>query len=312
MRQKNIFRNLAALVLGASLCLAAGACGTSDDGDGGTKNAAGKTTQGYDVTKVETVDEIAALVPDDVKSDGRLTVGMDTSYAPAEFLAEDGRTPVGYDVDLSKALAKVMGLEAEDNVASFDLIIPAVGSKYDIGISSFTITPERMGAVDFVSMYKAGSTWVTKKGNPDGIDPKDVCGQTIAVQTATTQEEEVAALNEQCKADGKEEIEVLTSKLQTDVTTNVTTGKASAFYADTPVSGYAIAQTDGQLETLGEDVGVTKQGIVVKKGDKQMAEAVRKAMQHLMDDGTYEAILEEWGVQGGAIDKAEINPTDTK
>ena len=174
MRQKNIFRNLAALVLGASLCLAAGACGTRDDGDGGTKNAAGKTTQGYDVTKVETVDEIAALVPDDVKSDGRLTVGMDTSYAPAEFLAEDGRTPVGYDVDLSKALAKVMGREAEDNVASFDLIIPAVGSKYDIGISSVTITPERMGGVDFVRMYKAGSTWVTKEGNPDGIDPKDV------------------------------------------------------------------------------------------------------------------------------------------
>ncbi|WP_231371373.1 ABC transporter substrate-binding protein [Bifidobacterium sp. AGR2158] len=311
-QKKNMFRNLAALVLGASLCLAAGACGTSDDTGSGTKNAEGKTTQGYDVSKVETVDEIAALVPDDVKQDGKLTVGMDTSYAPAEFLAEDGKTPVGYDVDLSKALAKVMGLEAENKVASFDLIIPSVGSKYDLGISSFTITPERMDAVDFVSFYKAGSMWVTKKGNPDGIDPKDVCGQTIAVQTATSQEEEVTEMNEQCKADGKKEIEVLTNKLQTDVTTNVTTGKASAFYADTPVAGYAVAQTGGQLEKLGEDVGVTKQGVVVKKGDKQMAEAVQKAMQKLMDDGTYQAILEEWGVQGGAIDKAEINPTDTK
>lgn len=119
-------------------------------------------------------------------------------------------------------------------------------------------------------------------------------------------------MNKQCKADGKQEINVLSSKLQTDVTTNVTTGKASAFYADTPVAGYAIAQTDGQLEKLGEDVGVTKQGVVIKKGDKQMDEAVQKAMQKLMDDGTYEAILEEWGAKDGAIEVAEINPTDTK
>ncbi len=93
-----------------------------------------------------------------------------TSYAPAEFLAEDGKTPVGYDVDLSNALAKVLGLKADQQVSKFDLIIPAVGSKYDVGISSFTITPERMDAVDFVSFYKAGSTWVTKKGNPTNVD----------------------------------------------------------------------------------------------------------------------------------------------
>ncbi len=310
--RKNTLKSIVSLALGASLCLAGAACGTSDDSGNGTKNADGKTTQGYDVSNVETVDEIAALVPDDVKKDGKLTVGMDTSYAPAEFLAEDGKTPVGYDVDMSKALAKVMGLEAENKVASFDMIIPSVGSKYDIGISSFTITPERMDAVDFVSFYKAGSTWVTKKGNPDKIDPKDLCGQTVAVQIGTTQEEELTEMNKQCKADGKQEINVLSSKLQTDVTTNVTTGKASAFYADTPVAGYAIAQTDGQLEKLGEDVGVTKQGVVIKKGDKQMDEAVQKAMQKLMDDGTYEAILEEWGAKDGAIEVAEINPTDTK
>lgn len=301
---------LAAGVLAAALCASAAACGTSDSSASGTGTADASEVQRYDVSKIETVDEIAALVPDSVKSDGKLTVGMDTSYAPAEFLAEDGKTPIGYDVDMVNALAKVMGLEADPQVSKFDLIIPSVGSKYDLGVSSFTITPERMDAVDFVSFYKAGSTWVTKKGNPDNIDTNNLCGQTIAVQTGTTQEEEVTELNEQCKADGKDEINVLSSALQTDVTTNVTTGKASAFYADTPVAGYAIAQTDGQLASLGEDVGVTKQGIVVQKGNKQMDEAVQKAMQKLMDDGTYEAILETWGAGSGAIKTSEINPTN--
>ena len=97
---------------------------------------------------------------------------------------------------------------------------------------------------------------------------------------------------------------------QTDAATNVVTGKADVFYADSPVAGYAISQTDGQLEELGEVEGTIKQGIAIKKGDTQLAEAVQAAMQHLMDDGTYMKILKAWGVESGALDKAEINPKD--
>ena len=45
----------------------------------------------------------------------------------------------------------------------------------------------------------------------------------------------------------------------------------------------------------------------VGRGDR---EAVQKAVQKLMDDGTYMKILKHWGVESGALDKAEINPTD--
>ena len=167
-----------------------------------------------------------------------------------------------------------------------------------------------MKAVDFVSMFKAGSTWVVKKGNPGKIDTSDLCGLKIAVQTGTTQEEEVNKGAEQCKADNKLDIQILSNKLQTDVTTNVVTGKAGVFYADSPVAGYAISQTDDQLEALGEDVGVTKEAVAIKKGDSDTAKAVQAAMQKLMDDGTYMKILKHWGVESGAVDKAEINPTD--
>ena len=251
------------------------------------------------------------MLPSSVTKDGKLTVGMDTSYAPAEFLAADGKTPVGFDVDIVKAVAKTFGLEADPQTSNFDSIIPSIGLKYDIGVSSFTITPERMKAVDFVSMFKAGSTWVVKKGNPGKIDTSDLCGLKIAVQTGTTQEEEVNKGAEQCKADNKLDIQILSNKLQTDVTTNVVTGKADVFYADSPVAGYAIAQTDGELETLGKTEGIAPEGIVVKKGDQQMDEALQKALQKLIDDGTYMKILKYWGVQDGAISKPEINTPGT-
>ena len=292
----NNLRKLAVFALSAAMIVSLGACGTSEKSDStasGNSESSSNTT-GYDVSGVTKDDDIAAMLPESVTKDGKLTVGMDTSYAPAEFLAEDGKTPIGFDVDIAKALSNMFGLEAVPQTSNFDSIIPSIGTKYDIGISSFTITPERMEAVDFVSMFKAGSTWVVK----------------IAVQTGTTQEEEVNAAAKQCKADGKSEVQILSNKLQTDVTTNVATGKADVFYADSPVAGYAIEQTEDTLEALGEDVGVTKEAVAIKKGDSDTAKAVQAALQKLMDDGTYMKILKHWGVENGAIDKAEINPTD--
>ena len=313
MQTGKALRTTAAFMLSVAMLVAGSACGTSDESDASSSKSGAKSSEltGYDVSGVKKDDAIAKLVPAYVTKDGKLTIGMDTSYAPAEFLAEDGKTPVGFDVDIVKALANTFGLESDPQTSNFDSIIPSIGSKYDIGISSFTITPERMKAVDFVSMFKAGSTWVVKKGNPNKVDTSNLCGLKIAVQTGTTQEEEVNKAVKQCKTDGKPAIQILSNKLQTDVTTNVATGKADVFYADSPVAGYAIAKTDGELETLGKAEGVAPEGIVVKKGDNQMDEALQKALQKLIDDGTYMKVLKYWGVEDGAISKPEINTPGT-
>ena len=301
---------IAAASVAAATLFSMAACGTSDSADSGSSDSSSKSssTQGFDTSSIKKDDELAAMLPDSIKSDGVLKVGTDTSYAPAEFLAEDGKTPVGFDVDLTKALAAEFGLKAENVTATFDSIIPSVGSKYDVGISSFTVTKERLQAVNFVTYFKAGSTFVVKKGNPEKIDSSDLCGKKVAVQTGTTQEEEINADNDACKSAGKSEITIQSSKLQTDVTTAVATGKADIFYADSPVAGYAIEQTGDTLQALGEDVGVTPEAVAIKKGDADTAKAVQAAMQKLMDDGTYQKILDTWGVSSGAIDKAEINP----
>ena len=86
-------------------------------------------------------------------------------------------------------------------------------------------------------------------------------------------------------------------------------GAVDVFFADSPVVGYAIAQTEGQLEQLGKDFDSVPNAIAIKKGDSQTTDAVQKAMQKLMDDGTYGKILQHWGVESGALDKAEINPS---
>ena len=311
MEAKKSLKAVAACALSVAMLFAGAACGTSDGSDDAASSDSGSKASeltGYDVSLVQKDDDIAKLLPDYVTKDGKLTIGTNPSYAPAEFLDADGKTQIGYDMDLARAMGNIFGLDTEIVSSNFDTIIPAIGSKYDLGIAAFTITKERMESVDFVSYFTAGMGYAVAAGNPKNVDENDLCGLNVAVETGTVEEEAINKTAKQCKADGKKDITIQSSKQQTDATTAVVTGKADVFFADSPVVGYAIAQTDGQLEQLGKDFDEVPNAIAIKKGDSQTTEAVQKAMQKLMDDGTYTKILQHWGVESGALDKAEINP----
>lgn len=107
MEAKKSLKTVAACALSVAMLFAGAACGTSDGSDDAASSDSGSKASeltGYDVSSVQKDDDIAKLLPDYVTKDGKLTIGMDTSYAPAEFLAEDGKTPVGFEVDIAKAV----------------------------------------------------------------------------------------------------------------------------------------------------------------------------------------------------------------
>ena len=300
-------RILAACLLTA---LTLTSCGDAGSSATEPQNGAVSADRSYDVSGIKKVDEIAALLPAAVAERGTFVVGAAIDYPPAEFRAEDLQTAIGYDVDMSKALGRVLGLETETSAAEFASLLPGIGTKYDVGISSFTITNERMASYNMISYIMVGSSFAVQKDNPKDFDPDNLCGQTIGVQTGTYQEEELATMSDQCAADGKEAINVLSYGVQSDVTTNLIGGKVVAFYADSTVADYAVALTDGQLEVVGGVRDAAPQGIVVSADDAQLTEAIQRAMQQLMDDGTWSAILGSWGVEESAgLKTAELNPT---
>lgn len=302
-------RIFAAGLLAALTLTACGGQDTTPEPGETTGDNVDATDLTFDVSGVEKVDEIAALLPQAVADKGTLTVGASTDYAPAEFRGEDLTTAIGYDVDLSKALGKVLGLEVEVVDGEFASLIPGIGSKYDVGISSFTINEDRIEQANMISYITVGSSYAVKTGNPEGFDPEDVCGSTVAVQTGTYQEEEIATFSAECEAAGNEAINVLSYARQSEATTNLVGGKAAAFYADSTVADYASALTNDQLEVVGGVRDAAPQGIVVAKDDEALTEAMHKAMQHLMDDGTWTAILEAWGIdEDAALTTAELNP----
>lgn len=174
-----------------------------------------------------------------------------------------------------------------------------------MGASSFTDNAERQKTVDFVNFLNAGSQWAAPVGA--NVDPENACGLTVAVQQGTVQHtDELPAKSKACTDAGEAEIVILPFDGQPEVTNAVIHGQADAFSADSPVTGDAVAKTDGQLELAGEMFDAAPYGFAVQKGSG-MAEVVRDALQALMDNGTYLRILTEAGVDAGALDAATIN-----
>jgi polar amino acid transport system substrate-binding protein len=302
-------RGRVAVAAAAGLTLVLAGCGDDSGGDAGS-GGGGAAASTEPLPSVEADEELAALVPPAIAEDGVISVGSDTSYAPSEFIAEDGETIVGFDVDLFTLVAQKLGLEAQFESADFGSIIAGVGSgRYEAGVSSFTINPDRLQQANMISYYEAGTQWATKAGNPDGVDPDSACGLTIAVQRATVQVDDITARSEACEAAGEEPITVNQYDLQSDATAAVVSGAAVAGLADSPVMAYAVQQTNGQLELLGDIYDAAPYGYVVAQDQADFAQALADAVQALIDDGTYSEVLSRWGVEDGAIDDPTVNPT---
>ena len=246
---------------------------------------------------------IAAMVPDDIKKSGTLRNGVATNYAPTEFIDTDGSTVIGYIT----AVSKLMGLKVATTNAAFPSLIPALGSKYDVSVSAFTITLEREKQVTMASYFKAGFSMAVPKGNPKKISPDDLCGHTVAIQTGTAQETAAQNKSKQCVKAGHKPIDLLSYASQSDATTNVTGGKADVLYADSVITGYAIKQTS-KLEALGGITDAAKFGVVTAKNDGGLSKAIQVATQKLIDDGTMKKLLAAWGTQDGLIKTSQVNP----
>jgi polar amino acid transport system substrate-binding protein len=286
--------SLAALAGAVTVALLLAACGDDGDGDGGQPPG-------------ESDPELAAMVPEEIAADGRIVVGVDATYPPNESLDPDGVTVVGWDVDLFDAVAAKLGLTVQWTPAPFGAIIPSVQSgEYEVGVSSFTINDERKVEVNMVSYFNAGTQWAAPAGEP--VDPDNACGLRVAVQRDTVQVPDLTARSDACADAGQPEITIQQYQGQDQATASVASGQNDAMLADSPICAYAVEQTQGQLELVGEIYDAAPYGYVVAKDQTQLADALSAAVQAVIDDGTYTTILTDWGVDGGAITSSAVNP----
>ena len=291
-----------ALTAGAAIVgLALSACGSTSLSTPGASN---KPT----VSQTKEAN-LADKLPAKIKAAGKIVVGVDATYAPNEFLDTDGKTVRGMDVDLFNAVAQKFGVTVEWVPANFDGIILGVNSgKYDIGVSSFTINDKRKQQVNMVSYFNAGTQWAVLKGNPKKVDSENACGLSIGVQKGTVQIDDLAARSKKCTDAGKKAITQIVEQAQAKVTADLVSGKADAMLADSPVGLYAVKQTSGQLEALGQVYDAAPYGFVIPKTETDFAQAIVDALKALDASGDYKKALSTWGNDTGAISNFAVNP----
>jgi len=254
-------------------------------------------------------DELRALLPDDVRAAGTLTIATEPSYPPASSFAADGRTIVGFEPDLAAALGELLGVEVEFRAEAFDTVLDGlVARHYDAVMSAMTDTPERRANADFVNYFRAGSAIVIQRGNPRGIhDLGGLCGETVAVEAGTVHVDLLARSQADC---GDSPIAVIESASNDDALLELRTGRAAAVLTDYPPA--VVATTDERTQAyfqLASDVQYEPglYGIAVSRHRTELRDALTAALASLVESGHYQHVLDEWDVASGGVSVVTVN-----
>jgi polar amino acid transport system substrate-binding protein len=249
-----------------------------------------------------------------VRAAGRLRVGTSVGSPPSAFYPDgSGKRPQGQDIDIADAVAKVLGIRLERQDASFETILPALGSgKYDVGTGNFGVTAERLRTIDFVTYIDDGQGFAVKKGNTafgeriTGLT--QLCGHTVGIGAGTTFEATLEANKGLCAKAGRKPYEVKAYSENGATLTALQQGRIDVVMSTINGLRHQAAQPAAGTVFLGEyhrlDVG-----FAFKKGSP-LTRAFQGAVNELIRNGTYARILRKWGTSASAIDASRINPPE--
>ncbi|MFF7376681.1 ABC transporter substrate-binding protein [Streptomyces massasporeus] len=308
-----LLRSAAALVLLPALALTACGSGTTPGATPAGAQASPAPTDDP-VAAVRTVDSAADLLPAEVRESGTLRVGSSVGFPPGAYYPDGpGKAPAGQDIDIADAVAKVLGVKLDRQDASFETILPALGSgKYDVGTGNFGVTAQRLKTVDFVTYINDGQGFAVKKGSTTlkkkVTDLTELCGLTIGTGAGTTFETTLTAQKGVCAKAGKKPYEVKVYSENAATLTALQQGRIDVIMSTINGLRHQAAQPAARTTFLGEyhrlDVG-----FAFRKGSP-LTKAFRAAVDELIKDGTYARILAKWGTSASAIDASRINPPE--
>jgi polar amino acid transport system substrate-binding protein len=290
-------RKVWAVLMAAVLAVLMASCGSDDSGDPKAASA--------------NVDaDIAATLPQSVKDSGVIKNIVFNNSPPATFVKDD--EVVGWAMDLSDAIADVLGVKMETTVSGdFASFIPGLQNKRWHGhFGSLIVTPERLEQIDIVAVMKVGTGVVSKTGSDVSVDEiTDLCGLSVAVIEGSAFATAIEDLQPECEAADKDEMEIRSFPSNSDAQLAVKNGRVQVFASNTDALEYLVSQTGDVFTVQPLEYNPIYQGIGLTK-DNGLAEPVAAAVEKLIADGTYDEIFKKWGIERNEISEPEINPTD--
>ena len=247
----------------------------------------------------------AATLPD------HLGVGVYPSYPPLDLRDPATGALTGFDIDLSRLLAKRMGVSFDTQETAFAQLVASVQTgRIALFFNGMNDTAPRRELIGFVDYLSSGTQFMVRAKDPAaGGDATALCGRKVAGSRGTNLPGQIAEWSKaNCESAGRPAVTFLGADNNIDARSQLKQGRADAMVQDSLTIPFAMAQEPGTYATVGAPFDVLVMGIGVGKGDTALQEALRTALQALIDDGTYAALLKTWNLPAtSALAKATIN-----
>jgi polar amino acid transport system substrate-binding protein len=218
-----------------------------------------------------------------------IVIATDATWPPMEMV-DESKEIVGFDIDLMKAAAEKGGFTVEFQNTAWDGIFAGLAAgEYDAVMSSVTITEERKGTMDFSVPYiNAGQILVVHQATSGVKTLADLIGKSVGAQIGTTGSFEIE------KVSG---VELRTYDEIGLAFEDLVNGRIDALVADTPVAAdFALMNPNykGKMKIVGEPFTEEFYGVAVKKGNKEILDAINKGLNAVLNTNTYDKIEDEW------------------
>jgi ABC-type amino acid transport substrate-binding protein len=285
----------------ATVLLGASACGPTLD----------QTKSGASTTSADST--LAEMVPASVKEKGTLTVAA-AVYAPAVMEPVGGGEVTGWDIELTRKAAALLGLKVDFKIIPFDGVIPGLqAGRFDAATGEINVTEERTKVVTFVTNHVSKDEFIVKADSAkQSFDkPGDVCGLKIGASLGSSEAATAQAMADACAASGGAPTTVETFQTQAQVNLALSQDRLDACLASGSQAAYTVDNTKGQfkLAKLGFGPEIkTGLALATNADTAQLAKAFQAATDKLIKDGELTQVLDQLNGGLGAVDKSEIIP----
>lgn len=217
----------------------------------------------------------------------KVRVATDATWPPFEYVDEQTKEIVGFDIDLMKAIAEKGGFEVEFINVSWDPLLAGMAQcQYDASISAMTITEDRKQSFNFSEPYFAAGQVVTVRLDNTDITGKDtLSGKTVGAQIGTTGAIET------------EKIAGATLKTYDDIGLafqDLMNGQIDAVVADNPLALGYIGKNPDKLKTAGDVFTDENYGIAVCKTNTDLLDMINTGLAAVKSEGTIDSLVTKW------------------
>jgi polar amino acid transport system substrate-binding protein len=251
----------------------------------------------------------AQKLPSDIAASKIVRVALNTGYAPLETRDPTTNVVVGFDIDLARAMAKVLGVTIAYQDGSFEQMTPSLQSgRVDMIMSGFYDIPRRRPFFDFIDYLRAGGQFYTLKTNADIKFATDLCGQTVTTGRGTSYPDSIKKWSDKnCVEAGKPPIIVIT---QTDFAQSLSViqqGRAAAGVSGLEAMPSTIERDNNGYRALGEPISFTLMGMAFTKDDPTLRDAFAYALKQVIADGRYATLIKKWRLDFCSYTEVSIN-----